>query len=233
MLENGKNGYIFKKSYEISYALWRIAANMQEVNFADKLYGKAIELVGLAADEDFESIVPELNSLELLLKFAGDVDLLQSSNADILQREIGNLKSAIFDYNAAIHDSGKKDNQVDISDIFSESHDGGGSEVEFAEIETEIFAEDGDSIIKEDANDFPAKPQSFHEQTGGVKAAIRQSAILEKIRQFGNCRLGDILAILPDSSERTIRYDLEALVQQNLIERVGVGGRGVYYKARV
>ena len=69
-------------------------------------------------------------------------------------------------------------------------------------------------------------------ENGNVKAEIRQSAILDRIRQFGNCRLNDIQAILPDTSERTLRYDLETLIQKNLIERIGTGGRGTYYQAK-
>ena len=65
---------------------------------------------------------------------------------------------------------------------------------------------------------------------GNMKAEMRQSAILEKIRQIGNCRLADIQQILPEVSDRTIRYDLETLVQKRLVERLGSGGRGAYYR---
>lgn len=63
-------------------------------------------------------------------------------------------------------------------------------------------------------------------------SAIRQAAILERIRQIGNCRIKDIEDILPESSERTIRYDLQALLEKKLIERIGTGGPAVYYRVR-
>ena len=78
--------------------------------------------------------------------------------------------------------------------------------------------------IEIEADDF--KPISI--AANAMKAEMRQSAILERIRQIGNCRFGDIQAILPETSERTIRYDLEALVQKGLVERLGTGGRSVY-----
>jgi len=66
---------------------------------------------------------------------------------------------------------------------------------------------------------------------GVVKSAIRQSVILEKIRQIGNCRIKDIQDTLPDTSERTIRYDMQNLTKQGLVERVG-GGPSSYYRVR-
>jgi len=65
--------------------------------------------------------------------------------------------------------------------------------------------------------------------------AIRQSAILGRIRQSGNesVQLKDIIAAFPDFSDRTLRYDLQRLCSQGVIERVGQGGPGTYYKLRV
>ena len=65
-----------------------------------------------------------------------------------------------------------------------------------------------------------------------LKSGNRQIAILDRIRQSGNCKLRDIQEILPDCSERTIRYDLEELIERNLIERIGAGGPAVSYRIR-
>jgi repressor of nif and glnA expression len=43
--------------------------------------------------------------------------------------------------------------------------------------------------------------------------------------------LKDIQEVLPDTSERTIRYDLQTLLEQNLIERIGNAGPSVFYRA--
>jgi DeoR/GlpR family transcriptional regulator of sugar metabolism len=61
---------------------------------------------------------------------------------------------------------------------------------------------------------------------------MRQIAILDKIRQSGNCKLKEIQEVLPDTSERTIRYDIEELIERNLIERIGSGGPAVSYRIR-
>lgn len=50
----------------------------------------------------------------------------------------------------------------------------------------------------------------------------RQSAILEFIRQLPNgCRMRDLTARFQEVSERTLRNDLQALLAECLIERVG------------
>lgn len=69
------------------------------------------------------------------------------------------------------------------------------------------------------------------ESGNGLSAAIRQSAIIEKIRQSENrqTQLKELLAAFPEVSERTMRYDLQKLCAQGLLERVGSGGPGSYY----
>ena len=71
-----------------------------------------------------------------------------------------------------------------------------------------------------------------------VGAAMRQSAILSKIRSLsgadssGNsvgCRMKDLMAFFPDVSERTIRNDIVRLLSQGFIERVGVAGPSSFY----
>jgi len=65
--------------------------------------------------------------------------------------------------------------------------------------------------------------------------AKRQSAITERIRQAGDkpVQFKDIIAAFPDFSERTLRYDLQHLSNQGVLERLGPGGPATYYKIRV
>jgi hypothetical protein len=226
MLESGKNDFILKKSYEISYALWRIAANVAEKSLSAKIAEKAVGLIGIAADGDNDAIAAKLPGIEFLIKFAVDTSCISVGNGEVLAKEIGNLKSAIFNLNAAnsldeLITPGRE-YDLDIAGMFSED--------ELPETKIDMSDSDIDLQVQ------PARNQPLKKPNGKVgeslKAEARQSAILERIRQIGNCRLSDIQAILPDCSERTIRYDLESMVQRNLIERVGTGGRSVYYRIR-
>jgi DeoR/GlpR family transcriptional regulator of sugar metabolism len=63
--------------------------------------------------------------------------------------------------------------------------------------------------------------------------------MIEVIRQSGNsgnpaigCRLKELQNALPDVSERTLRYDLQRLIESGKIERLGSGGPATFYRAR-
>lgn len=88
---------------------------------------------------------------------------------------------------------------------------------------------EGEGPTKNSEQDFSETDNSSYR---APKSGNRQIAILDKIRQSGNCKLREIQEILPDCSERTIRYDLEELIERNLVERIGAGGPAVSYRIR-
>lgn len=228
MNETGKNGFILKKSYEISYALSRVAANLSARGFAEKLFGKATDLIESAAEENYPAMEKLLSVIETLVRFGMDTNSIAIRNAEVLLQEMENLKNEILKEKIeAPVGNYEKPKEVDLSDVFSDKSEAKSEpDIDLKETEIEIDQEDPPRMItrENEENDYiPEIRQS---------ATIRQSAILERIRQSGNCRLSDIHAILPECSERTIRYDLESLVEQNLVQRVGIGGRGVYYKTK-
>jgi DNA-binding transcriptional ArsR family regulator len=232
MMESGKTDFIHKKSYEIAYALWQVATHIKEHALADKFFNAAIELVAHAANTDQEGIAKVADALQTIIKFTVDVNCISVSNAVILAREIGNLQAAI----EIPKETAKGD--IDIADIFS-------TEPVLEEESSDMLIQDVDVIEETRIENLPeieesGNAASEHSQAANdsgnensSKAAMRQAAILERLRQSGNCRLADIQAILSDTSERTIRYDLESLVRQGLIERIGVGGRSTYYRVWV
>ena len=62
-------------------------------------------------------------------------------------------------------------------------------------------------------------------------------AIYELIRQFGKesgngCRMRDLQESFTGVSERTIRYDLEKLIEMGLIERAGQSGPSTFYRVK-
>lgn len=61
----------------------------------------------------------------------------------------------------------------------------------------------------------------------------RQSAIVNKIRQSGNCRMKEIQESFPGVSERTLRYDLQSLVFRGMLERIGNAGPATFYRIPV
>jgi hypothetical protein len=232
MNESGKNIWQIKKAYEIAYAAFRIAAKMGEQHFAGHLKSAAIGLLGAVAEDDYIGAKKRLVSLEYLIRFAMDVNIMGMTNGEIMLREIGVLNEGLT-VEAKTGDN--IDDEADIAGIFSE-------------VDSVMdVADDGirQNQIRQNDGGVPANHISGNDMQSGkssesgngeinviLKSAIRQSAILERIRQIGNCRMKDIQETLPDSSERTIRYDLQAMVEQNLIERVGSGGPAVFYRVK-
>jgi hypothetical protein len=192
-----------KKAYEIGYALFRIAAKTGNIALRDSLERNALALLDTAITGDNPAMGNTARGLETILRFGGDVGILHPANVDTIIAELRLLNPAIAGMN-----NPAKIEEVDLGDIFKRQEP--------------LFTErirQHEVVESESGN--PA-----------IKSEVRQSAILERIRQSGNCRLRDIQEVLPDLSERTIRYDLQSLVEQNLVEKVGTGGPSVFYRIR-
>lgn len=208
---SGKERFILTKSYEIAYALFRLAATIKEADFAEKLRTAAGDLLQAVAAEDYGVAGKAAQVVECLVKFGGDVNVIGTANADITLREIYALDAAIAERKNAA-----KTEEVNVAEIFSKPQSG-----------------KNNNSGNEHSGNNPAmdSPATIHSNEPAIEPTIRQSAILEHIRQSGNCRIKEIQEFLPDTSERTIRYDLQALVERNLVERVGSGGPAVFYRA--
>lgn len=60
----------------------------------------------------------------------------------------------------------------------------------------------------------------------------RQQLIVQTVRQLGNTAMKDLIAEFPSVSERTIRYDLQKLCEEFILERIGNGGPASFYHLR-
>ncbi len=222
-----KARFILTKAYEVSYALFRIASQIGEKDFAEQLRVAGTALLSATAGEDYAAAGQSLHVMECLVKFAGDVNIVGIGNSDVLLREIYALDAAITEAKKSA-----KTDQLNLAELFSKPEitikQESAKSFEPAPIIHPVY-ENPEEI--QEKNSIPSESQSTNINTL-LKSAIRQTAILERIRQSGNCRLKDIQEILPDASERTIRYDLQTLLEQDLIERVGIAGPSVYYRAK-
>jgi hypothetical protein len=218
------------KAYEVSYAIFRVAAKIAEKDFAEQLRVSGTALLAATAGEDYEAAGQSLHVMECLVKFAGDVNIIGTGNSDVLLREI-------YALNAAIDEAKKvpKADQLNVVEIFSSKPEAFVNRQPEAEQEPAIRPE---PVMRQAALEREPAREVYEPEVPStnintiLKSAIRQTAILERIRQSGNCRLKDIQEILPEASERTIRYDIQTLLEQDLIERVGIAGPSVYYRAK-
>ncbi len=217
MKESGKNSWLLKKSYEIAYAVYRLAATIEK-GFGDHIKNAAIAFLGATAAGNYKEAIKNLDTLEYLTRFGMDVNIMGMANGEILLREIKGIRAGfeekVYREDIQKSDMGGRVEEIDLSKFFSK----------------EIRQEPAHETGKMETGKIELPDESGN--GGNVKSEARQGAILERIRQIGNCRIKDIQDILPDSSERTIRYDLQTLTEQKLIERIGAGGPSVFYRIR-
>ena len=105
-------------------------------------------------------------------------------NAEVLRREIGNLRIMLLDSEISESFSGAGDNS-DLREIFGE------------------------------------KPR-VEEKPEIKNQGKRQEAVLDYIRKFPNgCKMRHLSVEFPDFSERTVRADVQRLIDKGLIEKIG------------
>jgi len=185
-----------KKAYEISYALFRVAATLPSRHFAEVIEKESLQLLRSVLASMYAEAKENLRILNYFVSFGKDTGNIPSANGDILLRHISSFVTLIEDSGIG------QIAPVDLSDIFS----------------SELL--------------LPSSQKSFSEAHSSPIAGDRQTTILEKIRQSGNCRTRDLQAAMPHVSERTLRYDLQRLVEQGKIERGGGGGPASWYRIR-
>ncbi len=220
MRENGNqssNG-VLTKAYEISYAAFRIASRTGSVALREHLERQALSLLDAATVENYGWINIVSRAIGYLIRFGGDVGLVNEENKETILRELAELDARVAgtEKPAVIE-------PVPLDDIFS------GQEPLFR---NELIRKARPAIRQTERKEDRDSEQLRERERESADPSIRQETIFNIIRQSGNCRLRDLTAALPDYSERTLRYDLETLSLQGLVERIGNGGPAVFYRIR-
>ena len=186
---------VFDKAYDISFAVFRVVATVNNAKLKSALEDSAVDLILEINDQ-------AVDKLGALVRLATSVNEMKTLNAEVLLRELDNIKVEI---QSAISQSaiGNED-EVDLSNSFADSSE-----------QPVHKQEDEEKDIKINSN-----------------IANRQSAILSFIRQStsgrdglpNGCRMRDLIVKFPEVSERTLRNDLHDLTTEGLVERVGSQG---------
>ena len=206
MPDDNFSQFAVKKAYEISYALFRVAGILKNQGLARQLEDQALKILSTATLKDYVECRLVLNSTEYLLRLGADVNLINPANSHLIIDEIGNFNSAIAEF----------ENSAKLPDLNLES----------------IFSKKPIPNYSPRVDNLPKTGETVIRSRFAGSSEARHSAILERIRQFGNCRLRDIQEFLPDVSDRTLRYDLQTLTEQGLIEKAGTAGLSSHYQIR-
>jgi len=201
--------FVNQKAQEIAYALVRIAPYIKRQELRKRVERLAFQLLEEAAGGDFERAIMTTSSLIALINLGKAIYEIEPVNTKVIIGELNLINSAMRQF-IGLEES--ESNSPDLTGLFSKVP-------AVVDDSAQASIEDNESNNGENAN------------SNGMAATIRQSAILDKIRQSGNgkIQLKDIISAFPEVSERTMRYDLQKLCSQGLLERVGNGGPGSYY----
>ncbi len=223
-----------RKAFEISYAVLRLAADIGNRPFRSFFDEYSLRLLDAVIRGDRKTSEETVLGLDYFIKLAFEIGLINQNSALVVVQELSNLNTAISENNAA------NDKSEELRQIFSRGLGSNKLQVNAfprvdADFRSEAAGEAGQDIRQNSSEPTPslkpAVPGNLPDNKLRV-AGDRPSNIVDKIRQSGYCRLSDIQAILPDVSERTIRYDLERLSSQGIIERFGGGGPATYYRIK-
>lgn len=193
---NFMKDFIKERSFDIAFAVFRVAALVKNISIKEKLENSGLKLL-------LERTIGALEELEYLVRLGEGLNEIKSIDAKVLYREFGNLDSAMRQ---------TANGNAEIEKIFSKPP---------------ILVENQDFSQTETAN---GNVNGNSNGNGNiVNSAMRQTAILEKIRQLPDCRMKDLVAAFPEVSERTLRNDIQRLCDTGMIERIGNGGPSSYY----
>ena len=237
--------YIKDKAREISYALFRVSFYVKRIDLRNRFEGLSVELLEVSAkvganpnSENITHALEAVSALDGLVRLGHSLYEVEPVNATILVRELDMLNSAIRQFG----NSPFGEPLPNLDSLFSSTSANDVSadqEVVLNLNEGQLNSQEGnqnESLYQEKVNlnefaGFENQESGLKRNTGNINTAIRQAAIINRIKS-GNgsgCRLKDLLTEFPDVSERTIRYDLQRLCEQGIIERVGNGGPASYY----
>ena len=211
---------IEQKIQALGVALIKISVNAKRLELRHRLERQAFNLLECLGEENQVSLKSQLRAVDNLVKFGGMLYEIETMH-------VRGIRKWIDEINLEIESKHQKGEELPgLDEIFGRK-----TEVTPKEVKKK---EPGNEIRQNTAIAELNKEKELNNELNN--AAIRQSAIIDRIRQSGNqtqIQLRDITQELPDVSERTIRYDLQKLCSDGVLERIGQGGPGTYYRIRV
>ncbi len=253
-----KREILNQKVFEIGYAVFRVTGSFKDgSSLTHYLENRILDLVDTVLIGEYERAKFSADSLGYMLHLGFEAGYISENIFSIIKREIDNLVKGINELpnSAKFPEIDPKSLFLNkklssLSDYIGEAmkvdpkENVASEELELEKIVSVIspkhiipskasFNDDEDLVVpgmmKPAISGNTATKQGSSQ---GASGSDRLSVILDTIKESGYCRLRDLQEIFPEFSERTIRYDIEKLANQGLIERVGNGGPATFYRIK-
>ncbi len=238
-----------QKAFEIAYAVLRVSEAIGKRAFRERLENQSLILIESVLTLDCEKAREAIWIIEYIIKLGADVGVVSKNNSSAIIAESESLSSAIAEFGRSatlpnldfegIFSKGL--NPKDVNEKKGKHKDKERSAEKIKEeksrkshSETDDFPRRNDVREIDIDNEDIKKLITIHNSAKIAEYAVqvRKDAILQRIKQKGECKMKDIQEIMPDLNERTLRHDLQAFAEQGIIERVGSSGPSTYYRLR-
>jgi predicted transcriptional regulator/predicted hydrocarbon binding protein len=246
-----------QKAYELCYAIFRVAALVERSDLKERLERLAASLLERVSSGELE-VRKNTESLRAIIMIADGIGEIRHINSKVLLREIGRLEQMLEEIKASRTNACEFDIEKMFSEASSfvkeeiKNTIRSVQERKKADLQNESGrripnnSEIDRGVAKENRQNMTmhldsatrqtnsATPQEKNSQgvINNLSSEERLMAIYRRI-QRGNASLKDLFAEFGSSgsqpSERTLRYDLQRLVEEGKIVRIGNGGPGTYY----
>ena len=212
--------------YDLSLSIFQAVKTFTRPRLKVELENLAIDLVVRPG-----SVVTE--QLEILIKIAQISDELSQSDADSFYQKIDTFRREL-----STSESGKQNSPISRTSLKLVTS--GNSDIPGSKSALPIIALGAvrDEVVKKrDLESLSSEEASHTRSQSGIETNVteRMDAIVKTIRKFdpilGGCRIRDLMTAFPDVSDRTLRYDLQHLAEQGIVEKVG-GGPSSYYRLK-
>lgn len=205
-----------KKAYEISYALFRVAGTVASKDLAAVLERLGTVLMERVLEGNWDAALEAVDKSVYFLRLGRDVGHITHTNVSVLEHELERFRASVKEF---------RESRETLPELHLESY--------FSAPISGIVQEkhDGNSPGKEQRQSRQSTQVAGSEESFAGQSE-RQEIILGVIRGSGTVRTKEIQERLPDVSERTLRYDLQKLLERRAIERIGGGGPATSYRLR-
>ena len=241
--------FFIQRSFEVVWAVFRVAEHATRPKIKQALEDKAVDYL---TSKDLAT----LDDLEEIVRLSAQIKDINKVNSSVLLREIGSLRSAILELNDCkarmLVPAKNPETAPNIEESFSRPP------MRISEIIRSI----SDSINKSKPENSPAREMSekiesgnpsfakategkesgkefgkeIKANSGRFEAAIgfkeRNDILIKLMSKRTLCHIKDVLQSMPGISERTVRYDVQRLVDKGVIERIGTGGPNSFFRLK-
>jgi hypothetical protein len=202
---------IKRKGRNMSVALIKVSVAARRIAYRRKLENLSFQLIEDIATDNHEHTLETLRIVEELVRFGADIYEVEPINAKMVIEGVEELKNLVG------RESGIA-KPILLEDLMRRNN--------------EPITANFQDKIEVAKNTAKVKQENQEEKKTSKKAETRHNEIIEQLRNYGKneIQLKEIIAAFPNYSERTLRYDLKNLCEKGVIEKIGPGGPGTYYK---